>query len=79
MKPVDSNGDALEPIDAERWLERLAAGETPRDGWEPVCRDVLRAYSRLQQEHSRVMSQMVRIMRIVSPEFGPKPEIGNRR
>ncbi len=70
MKPVDTNGDALEPVDAERWLERLAAGETPRGGWEPVCRDLLLAYSRLQQEHSRVMSQMGRILRIVSPEFG---------
>ncbi|MCW2243249.1 hypothetical protein [Azospirillum canadense] len=70
MKPMDTNGDALEPINAERWLERLAAGETPRDGWEPVCRDLLLAYSRLQREHSRVMSQMVRILRIVSPEFG---------
>lgn len=70
MKPVDSNGDAWKSTDIERWLDRLAAGETPHDGWEPVCRDLLLAYSRLQQEHSRVMNQMVRILRIVSPEFG---------
>lgn len=70
MKPMETNGDALDTFDAERWLERLAAGETPSDGWEPVCRDLLLAYSRLQQEHSRVMSQMVRILGIVSPEFG---------
>ena len=62
----DANRDAR---DAQRWLDRLSSGESPPGGWEPVCRDLLAAYLRLEAEHSRIRSQLVRILHIVSPEF----------